>query len=143
MKCYGEAVNKEVIYKASKITRGVPGSTRFVDMIFLPGKQFENFYWMEGPLDGDQGGRITVLHQGQVMQCSHCLRRADSCPGGGKGKYCKEKGTRRGEIADYMRHLKVHHKYTSLKMKFREEFPQLNTSTTIGKIYIAGLFRSV
>jgi hypothetical protein len=70
-----------------------------------------------------------VLHQGQIMQCSHCLRRADSCPGGGRGKYCKEKGTRRGEIADYMRHLKVHHNYTSLKMKFREEFPQLNNST--------------
>ena len=28
-----------------------------------------------------------------------------------------------------MRHLKIHHKYTSLKMKFKEEFPQLSTST--------------
>ena len=55
--CYGEALSKEVIYKSSKITRGVPGATRFVDMIFLPGKQFKNFYWMEGPLDGDQGGK--------------------------------------------------------------------------------------
>ena len=26
-----------------------------------------------------------------------------------------------------MRHLKVHHQYTSLKMKFKEEFPQLNS----------------
>ena len=41
--CYGEAVNKEVMYKASKLTRGVPGSTRFVEMIFLPGKQFKKF----------------------------------------------------------------------------------------------------
>ena len=53
------------------------------------------------------------------MQCSHCLRRADSCPGGGRGKLCKEKRTRRGEIADYMRHLKLQHNYLSLKMKFR------------------------
>ena len=82
---------------------------------------------MEGPLDQDQGGRITVLHDGQIMQCSHCLRRADSCPGGGKGKLCRERKTRRGEIADYMRHLKLQHNYISLKMKFREEFPQLDS----------------
>ena len=122
---YGEPVNNEVMYKPTELTRGVPGSTRFVEMKMLPGRQFENFYWMEGPLEGDQGGRITVLHQGQVMQCSHCLRRADNCPGGGKGKLCKERNTRRGEIADYMRHLKLQHNYTSLKMKFREEFPKL------------------
>ena len=124
---YGEPVNNEVIYKPSDLTRGVPGSTRFVEMKLQPGKQFENYYWMEGPLDEDQGGRITVLHPNQIMQCSHCLRRADSFPGGGKGKLCKEKKTRRGEISDYMRHLKLHHKYTSLKMKFRAEFPQLNS----------------
>ena len=127
-RCYGEPVENEVYYKPSELTRGVLGSTRFVRMTFLPGKQFENFYWMEGPLDQDQGGRITVLHDGQTMQCSHCLRRADSCPGGGRGKLCKERKTRRGEIADYMRHLKLHHNYMSLKMKFREEFPQLSTA---------------
>ena len=127
-KSYGEPVKNEVVYKPSELTRGVPGSTRFVEMKILPGKQFENFYWMEGPLDEDQGGRITVLHPGQIMQCSHCLRRADGCPGGGKGRLCKEKRTKRGEIADYMRHLKLHHNYTSLKMQFREEFPQLNSN---------------
>ena len=66
-----------------------------------------------------------MLHIGQIMQCSHCLRRADSCPGGGKGKLCKEKKTRRGEIADYMRHLRIHHNYVSLKMQYKEKFPQL------------------
>ena len=86
---------------------------------------------MEGPLDVDQGGRITVLHQGQMMQCSHCLRRSDSCPGGGRGRYCKELKTKRGEISDYMRHLKVHHNYISLKMKFKEEFPQLNSNKAL------------
>ena len=111
--CYGEPVNNEVFYKPSDITRGVFGSTRFVEMKLLPDKQFQNFYWMEGPLDQDQGGRITVLHDGQSMQCSHCLRRADSCPGGGRGKLCKDKRTKRGEIADYMRHLKLNHSYMS------------------------------
>jgi hypothetical protein len=51
--------------------------------------------------------------------------------GGGKGKLCKEKKTRRGEISDYMRHLKLHHNYTSLKMNFREEFPHLNSNTSL------------
>ena len=40
---------------------------------------------------------------------------------------CRERKTRRGEIADYMRHLKLQHNYVSLKMKFREEFPQLDS----------------
>ena len=128
-KCYGEPVNNEVYNKPSELTRGVLGATRFVEMKLAPGKQFENYYWMEGPLDQDQGGRITVLHNGQTMQCSHCLRRADSCPGGGKGKLCKEKKTKRGEISDYMRHLKLHHNYLSLKMQYREEFPQLDIGT--------------
>ena len=70
-----------------------------------------------------------MLHNGQTMQCSHCLRRADSCPGGGKGKLCKEKKTKRGEIADYMRHLRLHHNYVSLKMQYKEEFPQLDIDT--------------
>ena len=71
-----------------------------------PGMQFENFYWVEGPLSDDQGCRITVLHAGQVQQCSHCLRRAPSCPGGGNGKACESLKTERGKLADYMRYLK-------------------------------------
>ena len=99
----------------------------FVDMKMVPGKQFENFYWMEGPLEGDQGCRITVLHNGQTAQCSHCLRRDNSCPGAGVGKVCEKMGTPRGLIADYMAHLKIEHNYVSLKMKYREtEFPALN-----------------
>jgi hypothetical protein len=107
-KCYGEPLNNKVSYdKPSKATRGVPGSSRRVEMKMKPGKQFENFYWMEGPLEGDVGCRVTVLHAGQVQQCSHCLRRADSCPGAGVGKVCEKLGTSRGLIGDYMQHLKV------------------------------------
>ena len=50
------------------------GSTRFVDMEMSPGARFMNYYWMEGPLSGDRGCRITVLHSGQERQCSNCLR---------------------------------------------------------------------
>ena len=132
--CYGEPINNVVQYeKGSKATRGVPGSTRYVEMKMLPGKQFEKIYWMEGPLDSDKGSRITVLHSGQVQQCSHCLRRADSCPGGGQGRICEKKQTPRGLISDYMKHLKLHHNYTSLKMKFQqEEYPLLSSPRTLG-----------
>ena len=126
--CYGEPIDNLVQYdRPSNISRGVAGSTRFVDMKLIPGKQFENFYWMEGPMPNDRGCRITVLHNGQLQQCSHCLRRKDSCPGGGVGKLCEKKGTPKGLISDYMKHLKLHHNYTSLKMKYlQEEYPLLS-----------------
>ena len=121
-KCYGEPVDNLVQYDMpSKATRGVPGSTRLVEMKMIAGKQVENYYWMEGPLDSDRGCRITVLHNGQLQQCSHCLRRKDSCPGGGMGKLCESL------IGDYMKHLKLHHNYTSLKMQYQQEkFPLLS-----------------
>ena len=124
---YGEPMNNKVFYeKPSRATRGVSGSTRYVEMKLSPGKQFENYYWMEGPLSGDSGCRITVLHNGQVQQCSHCLRRADICPGGGNGKACDSMKTARGKIADYMRYLRESHRYISLKMEFMEmQFPAL------------------
>ena len=90
-------------------------------MKLSPGKQLENHYWMEGPLSGDQGCRITVLHAGQVQQCSHCLKRADLCHGGGNGKACETLKTPRGKLSDYMKFLKERHGYTSMKMQFMEE----------------------
>ena len=84
-------------------------------------------------MESDRGCRITVLHNGQLQQCSHCLRRADSCPGGGVGKVCEKKGTPKGLIADYMKHLKLHHNYTSLKMKYQqEEYPLLAGPKQLG-----------
>ena len=108
--------------------RGLKGPNRSVDMKMTPGKQFENFYWMEGPLEEDRGCRITVLHSGQEQQCSHCLRRG-SCPARGNGKACLGLNTLRGKISDYMRYLKETHNYLSLKMKYKmvmeKEFPAL------------------
>ena len=112
--------------KANRSTRGVPGSTRYVEMKLSPGTQFENYYWMEGPLSGDSGCRVTVLHNGQVQQCSFCLRRADNCPGRGNGKACESLNTERGRIGDYMKYLREKHGYTSLKMEYMEkQFPAL------------------
>ena len=130
-KVYGEPVMNKVDYKhPTRISRGIPGSTRYVEMKMNPGMQFENFYWVEGPLSDDQGCRITVLHAGQVQQCSHCLRRAPSCPGGGNGKACESLKTERGKLADYMRYLKEKLNYTSLKMMYlQEQFPALGASS--------------
>ena len=127
---YGDPVKNEVLYeKPNRSTRGVPGSTRYVEMKLSPGKQFENYYWMEGPLSGDGGCRITVLHNGQVQQCSYCLRRADICPGGGNGKACESLKTERGKIGDYMRYLRERHGYISMKMEYMElQFPALGAT---------------
>ena len=127
---YGEPLDNNVIYERPTLnSRGVPGSTRFVEMKMNPGTQFENFYWMEGPLAGDTGCRITVLHAGQVQQCSHCLRRANLCPGGGNGKACESLKTARGKMSDYMSYLKEKHGYTSLKMQYLDmQFPPLSAS---------------
>ena len=116
-KVYGTPLNNSVNYEQMpRAYRGLRGPHRSVNMKMNPGKQFENFYWMEGPLDEDRGCRITVLHSGQEQQCSHCLRRS-SCPARGNGKACQSLNTPRGKISDYMRYLKVSHNYMSLKMK--------------------------
>ena len=126
-KVYGEPLNNKVNYERPTLnTRSVPGSTRFVEMKLNPGAQFENYYWMEGPLAGDAGCRITVLHNGQVQQCSHCLRRATLCPGGGNGKACEAQNTIRAKMSDYMSYLKEKQGYISLKMQYLElQFPAL------------------
>ena len=104
--CYGMLVDHTVTYeRPSLLSRGVMGSTRYVSMKMTPGKQFENFYLLEGPLEGDKGARITVLHTGQEKQCSHCLKRESDCAGAGVGKVCSQLGTARGLMSDYMRHL--------------------------------------
>ena len=121
-KVYGEPINNKVHYEnPTRNSRGVSGSTRYVEMILKPGMQFENYYWMEGPLSDDQGCRITVLHAGQMQQCSNCLRRAQFCPGGGNGKACETVKTPRGKLGDYMKYLKERHRYTSLKMQYMQE----------------------
>ena len=127
---YGTPINSQVHYESMpKAYRGIRGPNRTVEMKMKPGKQFENFYWMEGPLDSDRGSRVTVLHHGQEQQCSHCLRRGN-CPGGGNGKACQLLNTPRGMIAEYMKYLKCSHNYISLKMKYKikqeQEFPALS-----------------
>ena len=95
---YGTPLNNMVYYEQMpRAYRGLRGPNRSVIMKMAPWKQFENFYWMEGPLEEDTGCRITVLHSGQEQQCSHCLRRSN-CPARGNGKACQGLDTPRGKI---------------------------------------------
>ena len=83
-----------------------------------------NFYWLEGPLPGDNGSRVMVLHSGQVQQCSNCLKLATKgCPGKGNGKACTMLDTPRTNMSVYMESVKNEHGYRSLKAKYQEMFP--------------------
>ena len=138
---YGELTDG-VVYKDS-ITLGIaakhslPSSTRWVTVRLHPGKSFRNFYWLAGPLSGDVGRRITVLHSNQPRQCSHCFKYSPSsasspitkadCPGGGDGKTCKSSGTPRAKMSNYIELLRTEG-YVSLRdqhFSVQTAFPSL------------------
>ena len=128
---YGTPINNRVEYE--KLTNskcaGLIGSTRFVDMKMNQGASFMNYYWMEGPLPGDQGCRITVLHSGQDRQCAHCLKTMSSgCPGQGQGRVCKSLGTIKTRIIDYMSEINKINGYDSLKSAYLRKFPSLHNN---------------
>ena len=62
-------------------------STRYVDVELSKRSCMMNYYWIEGPLSGDQGRRVLVLHNGQTSLCSHCPKKAGP-DGYSKGKKC-------------------------------------------------------
>ena len=54
-KVYGTPLNNIVNYEQMpRAYRGLKGPNRSLNMKMAPGKQFKNFYWMEGPLDEDR-----------------------------------------------------------------------------------------
>ena len=117
-------VHREKVRLAGSTLRVVTGSTRYVDVTMNTKAHFRNFYWLEGPLPGDPGRRITVLYNGhgQPQQCSHCLRVSSSgCPGGGNGKVCDSLKTPRAKMSVYMESLRLQDNYVSLKTKYLEQ----------------------
>ena len=136
--CYGKPVNNQVFYEllSNSKNKGHTGSTRYVDMEFTQGMVMQNYYWMEGPMHGDQGRRVLVLHNGQQSQCSNCLRTGPTgCPAQGNGKLCIEMKTPRAKMIQYMNSLKIKVGYSSMKTKFLElharNFPSLQGSDNI------------
>ena len=121
-------VNRETVTidntKLGKVK--LPSATRFVNMKLFPGKKFNNYYWMEGPLPGDQGRRVTVLHYNQSQQCSHCLNTADTgCLGLGNGKRCEENGGQRAKMSEYMSDLSRSTGYLSLKQQYAADMAKI------------------
>ena len=91
------------------------------------GAYFNNYYWLEGPLQGDQGRRITVLHSGQPQQCSLCLESIETgCLGMGNGRKCEEMGGVRKKMSDYMRVFKERTGYISLKEEYLQSMTKLH-----------------
>ena len=105
---YGEPVgwvSREKLTNAKD--RGIQGSNRSVEVNLNIGATFENYYWLEGPLPGDQGRRILVTHQGQPQQCGHCFGFdvqkygkpvSERCPAKGNGRACRIMGTVRAKM---------------------------------------------
>ena len=123
---YGKPVDYVVHYEKMNNMRnkGQESGIRSVEMDMFQGAAFNNYYWLEGPLVGDVGARVTVLHPGQVQQCSNCLKLATKgCPGHGNGKACEALGTARQRMATYMDEVRQQHGYTSLKAKYYSQFP--------------------
>ena len=113
--------------------RGMMGGTRYVEVELFPGASMNNFYWMEGPLPGDSGCRITVLHAGQIQQCSNCLKVAtQGCPGKGNGKAFAALKTQKTTMIIYMEFLKVKHGYQSMKANYFEQFPSIGGAGNFG-----------
>ena len=127
-KCYGSPVENKVNYEKlfNARNKGMMGGTRWVEMEMKPGVYFNNFYWMEGPLPGDLGSRVTVLHNGQEQQCSNCLKTGrGGCKAFGNGKACVQLNTPRAKMTDYMAYLKKTIGYESLKSQYLRQFPSL------------------
>ena len=123
---YGKPVDYIVQYERmyNDKNRGMVGSTRVMDVELFQGASLFNYYWMEGPLVGDTGCRVTALHPGQIPQCYNCLQLATSgCPGRGNGKACAALGTPRTRMDVYMEGVKSKHGYSSLKQKYFEQNP--------------------
>ena len=93
---YGTVLEDKVYWEQLRVTttnkKGVLVSpARYVMMNMNDGALFNNFNWMEGPMAGDPGRRITVLHHGQKQQFSHCfLTAATGCKGAGNGRACSK-----------------------------------------------------
>ena len=135
---YGKPVDNHVYYEilTNVKNKGQRGSTRYVDLEFKKGMAMENYYWLEGPLQGDQGRRVLVLHNGQTPQCSNCLRKgSNGCPAQGNGRICTEMKTPRAKMSNYMNSLKIQVFYSSLKTQFYEQqarsFPSLNETESL------------
>ena len=124
---YGTVPDNKVHWETIRVStankKGVLVSpTRYVLMNINNGAMFNNFYWLEGPMAGDPGRRVTVLHPGQRQQCSNCfLTTTTGCKGAGNGRACFRITGSRVKMSTYMETLKSSTGYESLKAKYMRQ----------------------
>ena len=140
---YGElvdgVVHRDTVTIGGASRHTITSSTRWVEVKLSPGKTFHNFYWLGGPLPGDVGRRVTVLHPNQPRQCSWCFKYPPSsssttltpshCRGGGDGKTCQTRKTPRAKMSAYIETLKGEG-YISLRDQYlapHAAFPSLQS----------------
>ena len=133
-------VHKDSVTIGGATRYTITSSTRWVQVQLLPGKTFRNYYWLAGPLPGDVGRRITVLHPNQPRQCSWCFKypptsastplTSEHCRGGGDGKNCEKLKTPREKMSKYIETLKKEG-YVSLRDQYLA--PQADFPTLSGK----------
>ena len=140
---YGNVTENEVYRDQIKITTSkqkgfLLSPTRYVYMNLNAGSEFKNYYWLEGPMEGDIGRRITVLHSGQTQQCSNCFLNASTgCKGLGNGKACSDSGTPRAKMTSYMQAIKMETGYESLKSKYLRHLAKHSVGINAEPIYSA------
>ena len=88
---------------------------------------------MEGPLSGDAGSKITVIHSGQIQQCSTSLKLASlGVSREGEWEGFRSFENTRTTMAAYMQVVKHKHGYRSLKEKYYEHYPYLGGDRNFG-----------
>ena len=125
IECYGEVTDSVVHYQAASNpkARGIVNmNTRYIEMV-LGEKKMPNYFWLEGPLPSDVGGRVTVTYPGQTPQCYNCLRIGNLCPAEGKGKLCVQQRTERLRMDLYINTLHLRDSFSTLKSQHAATCP--------------------
>ena len=93
----GQMVTDEVIYGkyGEGPLRGKKNGDRKYQVIF-DGVQMGTFHFLDGE-------RVKIFYRGNMKTCGYCQKTADSCPGGGLAKDCKENGGQRLDLAKHMK----------------------------------------
>ena len=117
---YGTVLEDKVHWESIRINTTnkncvLVSPTRFILMNLNNGAMFHNFCWIEGPMDGDPGHRVSVLHHGQRQQCCNCFLSANTgCEGAGNGRACFKINGVRAKMSTYMLSIKTTTGYESL-----------------------------
>ena len=127
--CYGTVKDNKVYYEPTNdFNSEIKGNIRYVLMELHQNVQFENYYWLGSPVQGSKDYRISVSHPNQEQQCSNCLKRANECEGGGRGKVCYQLDVPRARISMYNKYLEEEMGYISLKRRCAMEDAAMRNS---------------